>query len=136
MAPTIADVAGVLGRGGSGREFDGSSLLEVLSGAAGRQAVVSRSVWERPLYAIRDDSFKLIRNTRTGEEELYDLERDPHERHDVLLEQPIRASKLRQELFSWMAHVRSRPAGAGERLKLTPEQCENMRSLGYLEACR
>jgi hypothetical protein len=36
-----------------------------------------------------------------------------------------------------MARVRSRPAGAGEKLQLTKEQCENMRSLGYVgEGCR
>lgn len=136
VAPTIADVFGVLGRGGSERSFDGSSLLGVLAGGAGRPFVVSRSVWERPLYAVRDDRFKLIRNTRTGEEQLFDLERDPRERRDVLSEEPLRAAQLRQELHAFMARVRSRPLGAGQKVELTKEQCENMRSLGYLDGCK
>src|SRR6185436_7446144 len=63
VAPTIADVFGVLGKGGSERSFSGRSLLALLAGSEGRRAVVSRSVWERPLYAVRDRRFKLIRDT-------------------------------------------------------------------------
>jgi hypothetical protein len=33
-----------------------------------------------------------------------------------------------------MAEVRSRPAGAGGKSTPTPEQCENMRALGYVGA--
>lgn len=136
VAPTVADIFGVLGRGGSEHAWGGKSLLRVLSGDAGREVVVSRSVWERPLYSIRDARFKLIRNTRTGDEELFDLLRDPHESRDALPAEPLRATELRQELHSWMARLRSRPAGLGEKEQLTPAQCENMRSLGYVEGCR
>lgn len=136
LAPTIADVFSVLGRGGSEHEFDGRSLLPLLSGDEGRPLVVSQTVWDRPLYAIRDRRFKLIRNTRTSEEELYDLERDPRERRSVLADEPLRAAQLRQELELWRARVRSRPAGAGEAVRLTPEQCENLRSLNYVTTCR
>jgi arylsulfatase A-like enzyme len=83
VAPTIADVFGVLGKGGSERSFAGRSLLTLLAGAEGRRAVVSRSVWERPLYAVRDRRFKLIRDTREGREQLFDLDRDPGERTDL-----------------------------------------------------
>jgi arylsulfatase A-like enzyme len=131
VAPTIADAFGVLGKGGSDREFDGKSLLGVLAGGSGREAVVSRSVWERPLYAIRSADSKLIRNLRSGAEELYDLGSDPLERRNVLAEQPILASHLRQELFAFAARVRSRPAGAGEPPQLTRDQCDNLRALQY-----
>ena len=135
LAPTIADLFGTLGQGGSDREFDGRTLLPLLTGGAGRAEVVSRSVWERPLYALRGERFKLIRDTRSGDEELYGLEGDPKEKQNLAKQQPIRAAALRQDLFAWMARVRERRAGAGEKSSLTKEQCENMRSLGYLGAC-
>src|SRR6185436_9373101 len=134
VAPTIADVFGVLGKGGSERSFVGRSLLTLLAGAEGRRAVVSRSVWERPLYAVRDRRFKLIRDTREGREQLFDLESDPGERTDVSVAEPLRAAQLRQQLFAFMAEVRSRPAGTGGKSTPTPEQCENMRALGYVGA--
>ena len=68
VAPTIADVFGVLGKGGSDREFQGRSLLPVLEGAPGKPAVLSRSVWDRPRYALRDERFKFFYDTRSGEE--------------------------------------------------------------------
>ena len=77
VAPTIADVFGVLGKGGSGREFQGRSLLPVIAGAPGKPAVLSRTVWDRPRYALRDERFKYLYDTRTGEERLYDLQADP-----------------------------------------------------------
>jgi arylsulfatase A-like enzyme len=137
IAPTIADVFGVLGKGGSERSFAGRSLLTLLAGAEGRPALVSRSVWERPLYAVRDRRFKLIRDTREGREELFDLERDPGEKNDLLAALPLRAAQLRQQLFAFLAEARSRPAGSGGRSTPTPEQCENMRTLGYVgEGCK
>jgi hypothetical protein len=52
-------------------------------------------------------------------------------------QEPIRAAALRQDLYAWMARVRERRGGAGEQVVRTKEQCENMRSLGYVDAaCR
>jgi arylsulfatase A-like enzyme len=139
VAPTVADVFDVLGKGGSDRSFGGRSLLPLLAGGEGRTALVSRSVWEHPLYAVRGRRFKLIRDTRSGREELYDLERDPGERRDLATAEPLRAALLRQLLFGFQAETRSRPGagdGAPKRTR-TPEQCENMRALGYVgEGCK
>ena len=77
IAPTIADIFGVRGKGGSDREFQGQSLLPVVLGAPGKPAVLSRSVWDRPRYALRDDRFKFFYDSRTGEEQLFDLVTDP-----------------------------------------------------------
>ncbi len=69
LAPTIADVFGVRGKGGSDREFQGRSLLPVIAGAPGKPAVLSRTVWDRPRYALRDERFKYFYDTRSGEEQ-------------------------------------------------------------------
>ena len=83
LAPTIADVFGVRGKGGSDREFQGRSLLPVIAGAPGKPAVLSRTVWDRPRYALRDERFKFLYDTQTGEEWLYDLAADPGETRDL-----------------------------------------------------
>jgi arylsulfatase A-like enzyme len=133
VAPTIADVFGVLGRGGSDREFQGRSLLPVLEGAPGKPAVLSRSVWDRPRYALRDERFKFFYDTRSGEEALYDLETDPGESRDVAPEEPLRTAYYRQALHAWTLRLGRRGPGGTETAVLTCEQCENLRSLGYIQ---
>src|SRR5262249_42571276 len=73
VAPTIADLFGALGKGDSLRQFQGRSLLGLLEGPPVARAVLSRTVWDRPRYARRDEDHKFIYDTRTGGEELYDL---------------------------------------------------------------
>ena len=98
--------------------------------------MLSRTVWERPVYALRDARYKLVYDSRTGEGKLFDLEADPGEARDLSRERPLRADWYRQELQQWLAGLTEGSAhaatGAGE--KLTPEQCENLRSLGYTHA--
>ena len=111
LAPTIADVFGVLGKGGSDREFQGRSLLPVIAGAPGKPAVLSRTVWDRPRYALRDERFKFVYDTRTGEEELYDLAADPGETHDLAAAEPLRAAYYRQALHHWTLRLARRGPG-------------------------
>ncbi len=137
LAPTIADVFGVLGKGGSEREFQGRSLLPVIAGAPGKPAVLSRTVWDRPRYALRDERFKYFYDTRTGEEHLYDLQADPDEARDLGGREPLRTAFYRQALHHWTLRLSRRPAGAPSEAQLTCEQCENLRSLGYIQGdCR
>jgi arylsulfatase A-like enzyme len=110
LAPTIADIFGVRGKGGSQREFQGRSLLPVLLGAPGKPAVLSRSVWDRPRYALRDERFKYLYDTRTGEEKLFDLSVDAGEARDIAEEVPLRTAYYRQALHSWTLRLsRRRP---------------------------
>jgi arylsulfatase len=134
VAPTIADIFGVRGKGGSDTEFQGRSLLAVALGAPGKPAVLSRSVWDRPRYALRDDRFKFLYDTRTGEEQLYDLATDPGEARDVASEEPLRAAYYRQALHAWTLRLARRKPSGGEGIEaLTCEQCENLRALGYVQ---
>ena len=119
LAPTIADVFGVRGKGGSDRAFQGRSLLPVIAGAPGKPAVLSRTVWDRPRYALRDERFKYVYYTQTGEEWLYDLAEDPGETRDLAAREPLRTAYYRQELHAWTLQARpprARPHGAGRAL--------------------
>jgi len=132
VAPTIADLFGVLGRGGSAREFQGRSLLGVVKGSPGRTAVLSRTVWDRPRYALRDERYKFIDDTRTGEEQLYDLEADPAEARNLAPADPLRAAYYREALQHWTLRLARPEAAAGLGRTLTREQCENLKSMGYV----
>ena len=135
VAPTIADLFGVMGQGSSGRQFQGRSLLPAILGAPGETAVLSRTVWDRPRYARREEGYKFIYDTRTGDEELYDLTRDPGEKTNLVTAEPLRAAWSRQSLHHWIASVaRAATAGDVPTGRLTREQCENLKALGYLGA--
>jgi arylsulfatase A-like enzyme len=131
VAPTVADVFGVLGERGSDKEFRGRSLLPVIAGAAGKPAVLSRTVWDRPIYSIRDEGFKFVYDTRTGAEELYDLAADPREARNIARDQPVRSALYRQSLQLWVAEA-GRPESAGERVRHSAEECANFKTLGYV----
>lgn len=133
IAPTIADQFGVLGKGGSDREFTGRSLLRVMAGESGHDFVLSRTVWDRPVYALRDERFKAILDTRTGVLRVFDLRADPGETLDVAAADTIRAAFYRQTLENMVSRLA--PARvAEESRKLTAEQCESLKALGYVGA--
>ena len=134
IAPTVADVFGALGQGGSDKEFRGRSLLPVIAGAAGKPAVLSRTVWDRPIYALRDEAWKLVYDTRTGAEELYDLSADAGEKRNLAAADPLRAAYYRQELQHWISEAARGRTAQEELARLTREQCENFRTLGYVVA--
>jgi arylsulfatase A-like enzyme len=99
--------------------------------------VLSRTVWDRPRYALRDERYKYVYYTQTGEEWLYDLEADPGETHDVGPSEPLRAAYYRQALHAWTLQLARRGPAGSEQAELSREQCENLRSLGYVQSeCR
>ncbi len=133
LAPTIADVFGARGKGGSDREFQGRSLLPVALGAAGKPVVLSRTVWDRPRYALRDARWTYTYETATGLERLYDTAADPAETADVASRERLRAEYYRETLHEWTRSMfRSATPTAEAAEAMTREQCENLKSLGYL----
>ena len=52
---------------------------------------------------IRSERYKLVEYLGTGEGQLFDLENDPEEVHDLWAANPTRAvrDELRQELMRW-----------------------------------
>jgi arylsulfatase A-like enzyme len=135
LGPTIADLFGVLGEGGSDRAFTGRSLLPVIEGAPGKPAVLTRTIWDRPIYGRIEGAHKLVYDTRTGSARLYDLQADPGEKSDRAAADPIAAAFHRQALQETIAHLSRRPvASAAGQAQMTREQCENLKALGYLSA--
>jgi arylsulfatase A-like enzyme len=127
---TLADAAGVLARA---RGFRGRSLLPVMKGAPGRSAVVSRSAGEESRYAVRMPRYKCVVDTRSGAEELFDLEADPGERADRGTLEPGRLLHCRQALHRLLLDQRRERASLARPPELTPQQLENLRALGYVE---
>jgi arylsulfatase A-like enzyme len=66
-----------------------------------------------------------------GTLELYDVTRDPQEHHDRAFEEPELARRFRQALEPQLAGLMHTAAG-GTAPKLSPEQLEALRSLGYV----
>jgi arylsulfatase A-like enzyme len=134
LAPTVADVFGLASEGAA-RGFRGRSLLEVAAGAAGATAVFTRTAaGALPSYAVRDERFTFVRHLRFGTEQLFDRSLDPGEQRDLAGQAPVEAAYYRQLLHRWLLGLGRRaeaepPAAA----RLTPEQRENLRALGYLQ---
>ena len=135
IAPTVVDVFGARDRRGADREFQGRSLLPLVAGAKGKPLVVSRTVWDRPRYSLRDGRFTYVYDTATGEERLFDTDADPGETRDVAADQELRAQWFRETLHQWMRTV-FRPGGAAAETPpiMSRDQCEDLKALGYVAA--
>ena len=124
LAPTIADVFGLDGRDGS--------LLPLVFGAPGKDAVFSRTVGEKPQYALRDASFRFVFNTRYGQEELYDLQKDPAEQVNVARTRPVLAAYYRHTLARWIHGLERGAERPAAKPELPKEVLDNLRALGYV----
>ena len=62
-------------------------------------------------------------------EELYDLDNDPHEHHDLLPQAPPILDGLRQQLAAWTAAS----SAALPPPTINPADRERLRALGYVE---
>jgi arylsulfatase A-like enzyme len=91
------------------------------------------------LQAIRSDGWKVIRanagNPRGLEElELYDVKTDPGEERNLAESQPRRAQEMLADLITLEFEAGSKPT-PGELAEIGKEDCERLRSLGYIEEC-
>jgi arylsulfatase A-like enzyme len=146
VAPTVL---AYLGRADLAEGLPGRSLLADMRGrerrgpaepwiASVRFADAIHTVWphlgQRNL-AVLEGGWKAIWRIDDGAVELYDLSRDPGERHDVAASNAERVQRLRGAAEAWLA---ARPAPAPppslEELKQTlgPRERESLRALGYL----
>jgi len=131
VAPTVLDCFGL--PQDSARSFQGRSLFGRIAGSPGKGAVFSRTVWwDRPVYALRDENFKLIYDAPVARSELYDLGNDIRERRDLARSDLLRTAYYRETLNLWVQRQRAARTGKAETPRPTPEQCENFRALNYV----
>ncbi len=120
LAPTLLDACGVTPP--PGVRFDGKSLLPLLMGTqtAGwpdRALFVQWHRGDRPelgrAFAVRTQSYKLLRRepplgvTKVPPIELFDMEHDPLELHDIAKKHPDIVSRMYAEYKAWFQDVTS-----------------------------
>jgi len=132
LAPTIADVMGVLDKGGARDAFEGRTLLPMLFGAPGKDAIVSRTRGEQPRWSLRDARYKLVYDGKLGTSQIFDVAADPVERRDLAADDPFLAALYRQTLDRLLLEMKPDTGRAAAERELNPEQLENLRALGYV----
>lgn len=134
--PTILDLAGekLLPQ----EHSDGVSLVPLLQGGTIPERPL---IWHYPHYGnqggdpssmIRQGDWKLIHYYEDGHEELYRIDRDPEEKHDLSGQQPEKARELHATLFNYLKEVGARfprkdPEYSPEREKAHLENVRTVR---------
>jgi arylsulfatase A-like enzyme len=99
-APTILDLAGLPPLS----DAEGRSLVPLIDGA--KQSLFNYVYAEEdeaiPLRSVRTAHYKLIRNLWNGKEQLFNLEADPQELHNIIREHPPALKDLEAHLDEWM----------------------------------
>jgi arylsulfatase A-like enzyme len=145
VMPTLLDLSGIAlppalqGRslrpliGGTGGSWEPRPAFAEKQPNGGRDA---RGATE--IYAIVDTRYKLIRNVvpdpGRAEFELFDVQADPFDQHDLAAAHPDEVARLTKVLDAWQRAARAaRLKPDGEAAKdMSPEQLEHLRSLGYV----
>jgi choline-sulfatase len=116
----------------------GVSLMPAIGGARLDLLALSETWFPRYHYgwseltAVQDGRYKFILAPRR---ELYDLQTDPDEAHDLSNEQPGRADALESALRAMLARV-SHAGPPIERQPIDPDAEARLRALGYIGASR
>ncbi len=147
IAPTILDIFGLTGAGGSSRAFEGRSLLGHLAhprvtDEEGPREVMTRTVFfnrgRPPVYALRNAAHTFIYNTATTEFSLFDRTSRPRfedKDHDFAPRAPVALREMyRQNLLAWVGSLRSKSVQADKVVDISRQQCEELKALGYLSA--
>ncbi len=108
--PTLLEMAGLPAK--PGQHVDGVSFAASLRGDDFERDAI---FWHFPHYsnhgmyspagAVRVRSYKLLEYFENGAVQLFDLENDPGEQHDLAAEQPAKAAELRARLQAWRQSV-------------------------------
>ena len=136
VTPTLVDLVGLAALPGT----QGESLRALLEGkvTSGPASALSEATYGRPLQALQTaGNLKLIHETETGANELFDLNTDPGEQHDLAESEPAVTARLQSELEALTRENRRRRAlvssASAESVVLDSETTERLRALGYLQ---
>jgi arylsulfatase A-like enzyme len=129
VMPTLIGLAGLPAVDG----LQGKDLGPLLQGDDGESLPsYASAVKNKPtLQSARTDSHKLIRDTQTGERQLYDLEEDPGERQVV--DDAAALARMEAVLAEQAERNRARGKLAPGRGRLSEVVRERLRALGYEE---
>lgn len=125
VAPTLLELLGI-----AGRHSDGASLVGALNGRridveAYAETLYPARMGLAPMHALRDGRFKLIDGPQP---ELYDMQTDPFEEHNVIRARAGIADAMRARLGA-IAGAGSRPAAPNT--PVPREVRERLAALGY-----
>jgi arylsulfatase A-like enzyme len=123
IAPKIFDLLGLR----SDMKMQGVSLIPAIEGSDLNQIIYSEG--ENSI-AYGNKSYKYIYNLLFGKDELYDLEKDPGEKHNLIDENPELSKEFRTKLLSF---VNSLEKVKTEKIVLSEELIRELRSLGYVQ---
>jgi arylsulfatase A-like enzyme len=119
--PTLLEAAGKSMT--AQKPIDGVSIVPLLRDKSIPERVF---YWDYPHYgnqggapasAVRDGKWKLIEWREDGALELYDLEADPSETHDLAKLQPKITARLQESLAKWRQDIRARPPTPNPKYK-------------------
>ena len=103
------------------------------------EEIIAETAYEQTLESIQVGALKLIRNRSTGRSSLFDLQRDPQEWDDVLVDRGVEAEELERRLDahrSRMARARKSLRAQSSTVGLDPDAkarlIEELKSLGYV----
>jgi len=135
VAPTLLDLAGI----DIPKTFQGKSLLPLLNYDGPDRPVFARTMRHRSdSMAVINGGKKLIMpfgRKKNAWDELYNLEKDPQERHSIVEDYPSTTDKLKKEINALVAVGAAELGlpGAGKEAELSDEQKELLKSLGYIQ---
>jgi choline-sulfatase len=119
LLPTFAELAGA--DAPPAAPLDGSSLVPLLHGAAGKDEVVGEYLAEgvfAPLVMIRRGAYKFV-HCPTDPDQLFDLDADPHELTNLAKAEPDVAAELRGEVAErWDLKALADAVRASQRRRL------------------
>ena len=119
---------------GPRREFAVTELAQVqppIETVARRYPGFDWRVYDRSLCALRTATHKYVQGS-DGREELYALDTDPGETHDLSVADPAKTAELRGRLAGWRASF-TPAASNGAAPELDAEIRRRLHDLGYIE---
>jgi arylsulfatase A-like enzyme len=106
VMPSVLELAGVP----IPRQVEGKSLMPLVTGTeSGDQRTAVTQVLDNVTISMVRKNWKIIRDHRTGDIELYNLSGDPKENNNLVNDEPSIVASLVSELDAWMASHGVRP---------------------------